>query len=617
MSISSCKTSPPSVDLVQFVSDIVSKLSGIQLGERQHSMVQSRLSKHLSELGIGESEYIDYYNVNQAKENQALTSLLTTHHSYFFREYSHFEFLEATALSALVQVVKKRGDSTLRIWSAACSRGQEAYSLAMCLHLYLSKHAPGVKFEILGSDVDEKSVAIATNGVYLRDEIKEIPMSYLDNHWARGQGEISNYVKAKKTLKEKCTFQKENLFELSAAVKSKYFDIIFCRNVFIYFDQNQIRQICDSLFKALNPEGYLFVGISESLRGLNLPAGSPGPSIYTHLPKKILLPSHPSPVARIEPPKSIRVVCVDDSPSILALLKKGLTPEYGFEIVGVALNGQEAKEKIQTLKPDVVTMDIHMPVQGGLEYLEENMGPGHPPVIMVSSVSRENSDLALKAVRLGASDYVEKPSLVDMAARSEEIRNKLKSAIRNKSSSQNSASAVSEIDESFQNKQVIKNADKKIRLILARPADLTKLKYVLKNLDESQPPTVILIDGETSTFAELTREFKLTELKDGSELLANGRAYLGNLAHCHAMLMSRQRSKQASIILMGEPTTTAAKIVLGWPNKQLLVEDIGQAAAMTGYPEIFKTASDVVPHTSFPYLSTEYLTGDGTNGGEK
>ena len=156
---------------------------------------------------MSDQEYADFFNKNQKSETQALISLLTTHHSYFFREYSQFEYLESVTLPALIKIARQREDRTIRLWCAACSRGQEVYSLSMALNRFLAEKAPDLRYKIWGTDVDEKSVQLAQNGVYLKEEMKEIPMAYLGNHWAPGTGEISHFVKPRKVLRKHVLFQ--------------------------------------------------------------------------------------------------------------------------------------------------------------------------------------------------------------------------------------------------------------------------------------------------------------------------------------------------------------------------------------------------------------------------
>ncbi len=117
---------------------------------------------------------------------------------------------------------------------------------------------------------------------------------------------------------------------------------------------------------------------------------------------------------------------------ILSLLRKILTEEEGFKIVATAANGREAKQAVARHEIDLMTLDIHMPEQDGLSYLKENFGPKHPPVLILSSVSREDPELAQQCIRAGASDYVEKPTLANLSERGDEIRTKLKSLARPK-----------------------------------------------------------------------------------------------------------------------------------------------------------------------------------------
>ena len=115
----------------------------------------------------------------------------------------------------------------------------------------------------------------------------------------------------------------------------------------------------------------------------------------------------------IELNNPLKVLCVDDSKIILSLLKKIFSGNDGFEVVGTAENGQEAEEFLKHNKVDVMTLDIHMPIMDGLSYLKKNYNQSHPPVVIVSSVSREDAFKAMEGLRLGASDYIEKPSLED------------------------------------------------------------------------------------------------------------------------------------------------------------------------------------------------------------
>lgn len=632
----SARKIPDTATILNEICQIVTSITGVQLGERQTVMVQSRLKKRLSELNLSnEQEYFEYFLANRTSETKALVSLLTTHHTYFFRESSHFDYMIDKSLPAAVSHVRKRADKTLRIWSAACSKGQEVYSLAMLLAAHMPRIAPDLKWEIYGTDVDEESVKTGRNGVYQYNEIKEIPASLASGHWARGTGDIANFVKAKNTLKDHCHFDVANLLNFETTPLPESFDIIFCRNVFIYFTSAQIKDISSRLLKKLYPHGTMFIGISESLNGLNLPIEILGPSIYAHKTDKVMstvksvfasdkpnnsvtktIPSTQAPTFVASPvtaamPNPLRVFCVDDSSSVLMLLKQILKKENGFEVVGTATNGIEAAATIKNFKPDVMTLDIHMPEQDGLEYLKRNFGANHPPVIMISSASREDGDLAIRCLESGASDYVEKPSLRDIAERGEEIRNKLKSAWRNKSFNTASKSNVSAVDRAFSTTFTIKNPDKLFRVVVAGLSDQNKMKDFFAQSKGSQPPTLILIDGAENAIPAFAKNIGLkfgspVTLVEGTiPALAPGHIYIGGFASLFDQAKASYSKRPTSILVYGDSTAAAKTKILQWNGAHLVVEDLGDGAKGNALADV---ASDIVPHTSFPILSLQFLS---------
>jgi chemotaxis protein methyltransferase CheR len=483
------KISKDFVTLIEKVSNVVHKISGNRLGDKQAYMVETRVKKRMMELGLKSAdEYMKYIDQNLDHESYILVGLITTHHTFFFREFPHFEILKSK-LPELLAGAKKRGDKNLTVWSAACSRGHEVYSLAMFLDFHIPQIDPSMSFKILGTDIDGESVKIANNGVYHHNEIKEIPMNFMGTNWAKGTGEIAMYAKVKTHLKSKCEFRPGNLLKVSEAVKDQKFDVIFCRNVFIYFETQQIEAISKELMNRLQPHGVYFSGISEPLSGMKLELHSIGPSAYMHkaaapvavakaapvaTPAGNILPMRSAPVA-VAPtsyrPQILKVMCVDDSPSILTLLKKVLTPEHGFEVVATAINGKDAMEKMKTIKVDLMTLDIHMPEMDGIAYLEKNHTRSHPPVMIISSASRADSDTAMKAFKFGAIDYVEKPALANLEERGEEIRTKLKSIAGN-----SQRPMVSSFDIENQKSFVINNPEKKLRIMFGSLSDLSMFK---------------------------------------------------------------------------------------------------------------------------------------------
>lgn len=269
------------VAFIAKISSVMEKITGVQLGKKQEPMVRSRLLKRALDLKLTSIvEYAEYFRENEEEEKKVLVSILTTHHTFFFREFQHFEYIERELLPVILPTVRARADKTLKVWSAACSRGQEVYSLAMFLKVVLARIAPDINFKIHGTDVDPESVKIAKNGVYFQNEIREAPLVYLGTHWSKGTGDIADFVKAKSSLKQNCTFETLNLFEGISKFPSEKFDIIFCRNVFIYFTPDQIKEIMNKFMGCMSPVGHVFLGVSETINGLGLKYESVGPSVY-------------------------------------------------------------------------------------------------------------------------------------------------------------------------------------------------------------------------------------------------------------------------------------------------------------------------------------------------
>ena len=621
-------------DPISEIARIACELTGVQLNERHHEMIRSRLTKRLSELSLKSiQEYLDYFNNHRDTESPKLVGLMTTHHTYFFREYSHFEFILQFSLPKLLNELRQRPDRTLRVWSAACSRGQEAYSLAMFLELHLKRLDPTLKYIIHGTDIDSESVEIAKNAVYLRQELKEVPAPLLANHWVRGTGNIENYVKARKELREHCTFSTGNLLELNPIKEPKGpFDLIFCRNVFIYFNQEQIKTITHSLLHRLAKNGYLFVGISESLSQLKLPLANLGPSVYQHKNTvleatqeklaKIAAPSIsplsttpvPTPPATIAP---IRVLCVDDSGSILILLKKILTKESGFEIVGTAENGIQAHQKCQELKPDVMTLDIHMPEMTGIEYLQKHFNQNHPPVLMLTSVSRENAELAGKALQLGASDYIEKPALSNISEKSDEIRTKIKCALQAKSLNH----AVNHsLDRSFLTKKTAIDANQTLRVAIMSLSHRQKLKQFLnENIGTSQPPLFLATEGNSDVFQsladQLSQEFgkKVNYVTDSNFTPQASGIYLFNISQMQSFYESFGKKRRTSILVYGEQSKVACERILQWNGAQLILEEVSKGK---GTLHLTDVANYIVPSTSFEFHSSDFLSSSTPKPGE-
>lgn len=605
--------SPEFKPIIEKVSEIVHKISGNKFGEKQSFMVESRIKKRMMELSIkSPDDYIKYIESNKAEINM-LVSLMTTHHTFFFREFAHFDLLK-NLLPKVVAACKQRGEKTVHIWSAACSRGHEVYSLAMFMEVILPTIDPTMNYKILGTDIDSESIRIATNGVYHHNELKEIPMSFLGEHWAKGSGEILLYSKVKKSLRDKCDFREGNLLQVKESSRSQKFDIIFCRNVFIYFEPYQIEAIAEELLKTLHPEGVFFSGISESLMGYKLEVSSVGPSVYIHSGNtnpsaREVMPAPKSTDAVVfQIQKYCRVLCVDDSPSIITMLKKILSKEHGFEVVATASNGVEAAEILKTMQIDLMTLDIHMPQMDGVAYLKKYYKKDHPAVVMVSSVDREDTELAIQALKAGASDYVEKPSLVTLEERGDELRNKFRAlalvAPKNK--------LLSSMDKDFQIKISIESAETKIRLMVAAIADISKITTFFNEAACIQPPTLVLLEGYGEMLEAFVKENKykfkqkVHYLKDGTQKLETDNIYFCDSRKMMKVLQKEHSMKPASVLCYGIVSRWTSQELLVWKTSHIVLEDYGHTENIK-HP-LYGRSGYIAPATSFYYLSLQYLS---------
>lgn len=250
--------------------DMLYRVAGIHLSPAKKTLVRSRLARRLLHCNV--ASYGDYFRLihsdSHAEERQMAVDLLTTNETYFFREPRHFEFLRD-------HIAARRGHGgVFRVWSAACSSGEEAYSIAMLLDDLIG--ADG--WEILASDLSSTMLAKARRGRYPMERARHIPREYLQRYCLKGIGSQLGTFMVAPALRRKVSFQQINLNEEQAAPGT--FDVIFARNVMIYFDMATKREVASRLLWALRPGGHLIVGHSETLNGV-VPGVRPiVPSIY-------------------------------------------------------------------------------------------------------------------------------------------------------------------------------------------------------------------------------------------------------------------------------------------------------------------------------------------------
>jgi chemotaxis protein methyltransferase CheR len=244
------------------ISHLVYEKCGINLGEQKRSLVIQRLQKELRQGGFSSfTEYYDY--VRHDATGRALLTMIdriSTNHTFFFREKDHFDLLTAEIMPKILQKLPETGQN-LRFWCAGCSSGEEPYSLAMILSEYSSMKIRISGPEILATDISITALGKASQGIYADSEMVQIPTALKNRYFEKVE---DGRWAVKQSLKKMILFRRLNLMRQTFPFKNK-FHVIFCRNVMIYFDLPTRTELLNRFYACLEPEGYLFLGHSESL----------------------------------------------------------------------------------------------------------------------------------------------------------------------------------------------------------------------------------------------------------------------------------------------------------------------------------------------------------------
>jgi chemotaxis protein methyltransferase CheR len=244
--------------------------TGIELKAGKEPMVMGRLDRRLRHHGLDTySQYLSRLGDHDPLETQLAIDLLTTNETYFFREPSHFEFLAQVMRSMPPRV------TPVRIWSAACSTGQEAYTIAMTLAESLP---PGREWQVLGTDISSRVVETARRGMYPIATAETIPQHLLHAYCLKGRGEYEGFLAIDRSLASHVTFREANLIDLPTGLG--VFDVIFLRNVMIYFGIETKHALVNQLINSLRPGGFLILSHSETLNGISTTLRTIEPSVY-------------------------------------------------------------------------------------------------------------------------------------------------------------------------------------------------------------------------------------------------------------------------------------------------------------------------------------------------
>jgi chemotaxis protein methyltransferase CheR len=261
------------------LSGLIYAQAGICLGPEKKTMVEARLKRRLRSLNMPSyRNYCEFIFSRKGSEEElvSLIDVITTNKTDFFREPAHFDFLKQQALPELS--ARAASARPLTIWSAGCSSGEEPYTLAMVLSEHAALH-PGFRFNILATDISTAVLEKASLGVYTEECASPIPNALRKKYLLRSRGGEPRRVRIVPELRRMVEFRRLNFMDADYGMTEKA-DAIFCRNVLIYFDRPTQQSILRKLIAHLVPDGYLFVGHSESLHDMSLPVVPEAPALY-------------------------------------------------------------------------------------------------------------------------------------------------------------------------------------------------------------------------------------------------------------------------------------------------------------------------------------------------
>lgn len=261
-------------------SQLVETCCGIKMPPQKKSMMEARLRKRLRALGLDDFEvYAEYLFGEQGRREELVhfIDVMTTNKTDFFRESKHFDFLQQVALPSLVKCGAGIG-RPLRVWSAGCSTGEEPYTLAMVLEEFAAE-VSGFNYTILATDISTKVLDKARAAIYRREKIDDVPESLKKKYLLRSKDPEKPLIRVGPELRQKVEFRRLNFMEGDLTIGEPV-DIIFFRNVMIYFNRENQVNLLQRFCRLLPKDRYLFTGHSESLHGMGLPVVQVAPAAY-------------------------------------------------------------------------------------------------------------------------------------------------------------------------------------------------------------------------------------------------------------------------------------------------------------------------------------------------
>ncbi|MCX7875666.1 MAG: protein-glutamate O-methyltransferase CheR [Melioribacteraceae bacterium] len=258
-----------SASLFESIRKYIYENTGIYFQDNKKYFLESRLLRRMNYLGLKTfEEYFDLlrYGTNGQSEKKYFYEAITINETFFFRNQPQLDALAQTILPEIISLKQAAGKNKIRIWSAASSSGEEAYSIAMTFQDLIKPRYPSFELEVVGTDINNAVVETATQGIYRDYSIRNTPPYFLKKYFKVGNG---GTYEVNPEIKKMASFKVMNLYD-DAAMKMMYnFDVIFCANVLIYFDVASKIKVVSHLYNSLNKGGYLFIGYSETLHGIS------------------------------------------------------------------------------------------------------------------------------------------------------------------------------------------------------------------------------------------------------------------------------------------------------------------------------------------------------------
>jgi len=265
------------------LGELITNVSGIKISDPKKTMLESRLQRRVKRLGMSSMrEYLDYLFSPEGMDKELIRMIdeVTTNKTDFFREPAHFEFLAGRALPDLIARRGAEPRKRFTLWSAGCSSGEEPYTLAMVLAEFAEQHqGNGLSFQLLATDISTTMLEKASLAVYEEERIAPVPEELRKKYLLKSKDRARHLYRVVPELRRLVTFRIVNFMDTDFGFREPI-HIIFCRNVIIYFDKKTQEELIRRFCTCLARDGYIFLGHSETLFGMNLPLVQVAPTIY-------------------------------------------------------------------------------------------------------------------------------------------------------------------------------------------------------------------------------------------------------------------------------------------------------------------------------------------------